>query len=247
MAKTDFADLTTPETAPIGEADLADLQQPDYQSAADGSAYVFNDITGELGTVDPAEVGVLGGSLRLATADDLARHNRIADNSGFGSKMLGRAESFARGATLGLSGLAADAGAGLVNMAMDDSPRAASRGVEAGLDDRSAFERGRTEARAGRLAREEALGSETYLWEGLGAVAPTLLSGGASLGARALAATPADRVFRRSCASEMVSPVRAQIPAKPSPHDSGTHCESSTPAQPATVQLVQFSPVLPSK
>jgi len=96
---------------------------------------------------------------------------------GLGEKVLGGAEAFARGATLGLSDLAGDALAGAA--APDLGPVATGQGLDAPVDDRSAFERGFDQARADRQLREESLGGVATGLEAVGALAPTLLSGGA--------------------------------------------------------------------
>lgn len=134
-----------------------------------------------------------------AQADEEARQTQLqADYGDFGGNMLGRTEAFAKGATLGLSGLAGDAASGLAaDLATPDVARAAGPGLDAELETTgSDFSRGFEQANIDRLGRNEALGNEAYAWEALGAIAPAVLSGGGTLGARALAATPAAMLER---------------------------------------------------
>jgi hypothetical protein len=184
----ELVDLQTPASPGLLDAEtIADLQTPAAPTR------VYNEMTGELGYIPASQTDALGGSLRLATPEEIANQDRIDENSGFGSKMLGRTEAFSRGATLGTSGLVGDLGAGLgASLASPEAPRVAGPGIDAPLDATgSNFSRGFEQATLDREARQAALGGEAYAWEALGAIAPAALSGGGTLGAKALAATPA--------------------------------------------------------
>ena len=115
-----------------------------------------------------------------------------ASNLPLGDKVLGGFEALGRGATLGLSSVASDVGAGLAAEASGyQGPRAAGQGLDAAVDDTSNFMSGMQGAQRERQERAEGMGALGVGLEVAGGLAPMLLSGGAGLGARALAASPA--------------------------------------------------------
>lgn len=115
-----------------------------------------------------------------------------ASNLPLGDKVLGGFEALGRGATLGLSSVASDVGAGLAAEASGyQGPRAAGQGLDAAVDDTSNFMSGMQGAQRERQERAEGMGALGVGLEVAGGVVPMLLSGGAGLGARALAASPA--------------------------------------------------------
>lgn len=113
---------------------------------------------------------------------------RPASSLGMDAATFG--ETALNSGTLGATNVLADVGSGLAGAAADSgAPRAAGPGIDAPLADANPFMDAMKENQADRLQRQEDLGSTGMVAANiLGAVAPTLLSGGATAGLRGAAA-----------------------------------------------------------
>lgn len=142
----------------------------------------------------------------LTPASDIREVERQAalqaEHGGLGSQTLAGLEGFGRGATMGLSDVAAESASGLAAvLGGPDVERVAGPALDAPVVDDNAFTRAYKEARADIQARREANPVTAGLAEVTGAVAPTLLSGGGSALASVAGAAPANLVNRAGMAA----------------------------------------------
>lgn len=161
------------------------------------------DAAGNVSYVQDELEGIAQGLTPLA--DIQAREQEAAlqaEHGGIGGQALAGLEGFGRGATLGLSDVAAEAASGLAaSLGGPDVERAAAPGLGAPLSDESVFSQAYDAARADIQARRAANPVTAGLSEVAGAIAPTLLSGGGSTLAGIAGAAPANLVNRAGLAA----------------------------------------------
>jgi hypothetical protein len=195
-AQTDLAAISpTPlPPTPLSQPALNGMTDDEFEAMASASA---SEPIAEPAPMDPLD--------QIALNDERARLEQEAlqaEHGGLGSQALAGLEGFGRGVTLGLSDVAAEGASGLAAaLGGPDVERAAGPGLDAPLSDENAFTLAYKQARADIQARREANPVTAGLSEVVGAVAPTLLSGGGTALARVAGAAPANLVNRAGLAA----------------------------------------------
>jgi hypothetical protein len=195
-AQTDLAAISpTPlPPTPLSQPALNGMTDDEFEAMASASA---SEPIAEPAPMDPLD--------QIALNDERARLEQEAlqaEHGGLGSQALAGLEGFGRGVTLGLSDVAAEGASGLAAaLGGPDVERAAGPGLDAPLSDENVFTLAYKQARADIQARREANPVTAGLSEVVGAVAPTLLSGGGTALARVAGAAPANLVNRAGLAA----------------------------------------------